>query len=304
MIESPEVILLQGYGIMRNIFGKRIAQLFRGRRLFDEEFFENLEDLLIEGDMGAKEAFAISEKIENLCRKERISGEQALEIMKEELSLYANLYTPNLRKNSLNLFLVLGVNGVGKTTSIAKLARYYQKQGITPVMSAADTFRAAAIDQLELHADRVGCRIVRQNPGSDPGAVIYDTISSARSRGEELILADTAGRMHTKDNLLKELQKINKVVMNRVDENNYTKILVIDSTTGQNGVRQAEMFHQAIGVDALILSKYDSAAKGGSIIQIGKDLGIPVSFVGTGERYDDIALFNKDEFLSSLLGLD
>ena len=145
-----------------------------------------------------------------------------------------------------------------------------------------------------MHADRVGCRIVRQNPGSDPGAVIYDTISSASAKKDQIILADTAGRMHTKDNLLKELQKIDKIIRKRISEENYIKILVIDSTTGQNGIRQAEMFHNAIGITTLALTKYDSASKGGSIIQIGKKFKIPISFIGTGERYNDLSIFNKE----------
>jgi len=287
---------------MRNTFGKKIASLFRSRKVYDEGFFENLEDLLIEGDLGAVEAYAVSEKLQDVCRKKRVSENEALQVLKEELSQFVVTKVPVIDPDRLNMILVLGVNGVGKTTSIAKLAYMYKAEGIIPVLSAADTFRAAAIDQLELHAERVGCRIVRQNPGADPGAVIFDTISSASSKNEQVILADTAGRMHTKENLLRELQKIDKIVRNRIERDCYTKVLVIDSTTGQNGIRQAEMFHSAIGIDSLILTKYDSAAKGGSIIQIGKNLGIPVSFIGTGEKYSDIDIFNKEDFLSSLIG--
>jgi len=220
------------------------------------------------------------------------------------LSTFAAKYLVLIPIKQTLFSFVLGVNGVGKTTTIAKLAARYIGEGFTPVMSAADTFRAAAIDQLQLHAQRVGCRIVSQNPGADPGAVIYDTISSAAARGEQIILADTAGRMHTKENLLKELQKIDKIVNHRIERACYTKVLVIDSTTGQNGIRQAQMFHSAIGVDSLILTKYDSASKGGSVIQIGKDLGIPVSFVGTGEKYADLEVFDRDEFLNALLGTE
>ena len=171
------------------------------------------------------------------------------------------------------------------------------------MMAAADTFRAAAIDQLELHAERVGCRIVKHIPGADPGAVLFDAIDSAHAKGERLVLADTAGRMHNKEHLLRELQKIDKVVKSKIDAQNYKKFLVIDATTGQNGLSQAELFNNAIGIDALILTKYDSAAKGGTIIQICERLGIPVAFVGTGETYKDIHLFDKDEFLDTLVGI-
>lgn len=289
---------------MKKSFGNRLASLFKSKKQYDDRFFENLEDLLIEGDLGAVEAFEISEKLQILCKKHRVSDVEALRMLKEELSQYVKSYSPVINKDTLNLVLVLGVNGVGKTTTIAKLASKYLSEDYSVVMSAADTFRAAASDQLQLHADRVGCRIVKQNPGSDPGSVIYDTITSALAKKEQIILADTAGRMHTKDNLLKELQKIDKIISNRISVSNYTKILVIDSTTGQNGVRQAEMFNNAIGVDAIILTKYDSASKGGSIIQIGKKLQIPISFIGTGETYRDISIFDKEEFLNTLLGIE
>jgi fused signal recognition particle receptor len=289
---------------MKKSFGNRLASLFKSKKQYDDRFFENLEDLLIEGDLGAVEAFEISEKLQILCKKHRVSDVEALSMLKEELSQYVKSYSPVINKDTLNLVLVLGVNGVGKTTTIAKLASKYLSEDYSVVMSAADTFRAAASDQLQLHADRVGCRIVKQNPGSDPGSVIYDTITSALAKNEQIILADTAGRMHTKDNLLKELQKIDKIISNRISVSNYTKILVIDSTTGQNGVRQAEMFNNAIGVDAIILTKYDSASKGGSIIQIGKKLQIPISFIGTGETYKDISIFDKEEFLNTLLGIE
>lgn len=204
------------------------------------------------------------------------------------------------KKGKLNVYLILGVNGVGKTTSIAKMASYYGKKGYKVVMAAADTFRAAAIDQLDLHAQRTGTRIVRQENGSDPGAVVYDAISSALAKGDDLILCDTAGRMHNKENLVKELQKIDKIIRNRIEPDCYKKILVVDATTGQNSISQAQIFNDAVGLDALILTKYDSASKAGALVQIG----IPIAFVGTGEHYEDIHVFDKDEFLTGLAGLD
>ena len=241
--------------------GAKLKALFSGfRKTLDQSFFDNLEDLLIEGDFGARNAMMISDEVN--ARKPK-TEEEFLGIVRELLEDKINGVELVPDKNELNVYLVLGVNGVGKTTSIAKLATYYKDKGYKVVMAAGDTFRAAAIDQLELHAKRTDTRIVRQENGSDPGAVIYDAISSAQARGDNLILCDTAGRMHNKENLVRELQKIDKVIRNRVKPENYKKILVIDATTGQNSISQAQIFNEAVGIDALILTKYDSAAKAG-----------------------------------------
>ncbi len=277
--------------------GAKLKALFSGfKKTLDQSFFDNLEDLLIEGDFGAKNAMMISDEVN--ARKPK-TEEEFLGIVRELLQDKISGVELKPDKDELTVYLVLGVHGVGKTTSIAKLASYYKKDGYKVVLAAGDTFRAAAIDQLELHAQRTGTRIVRQENGSDPGAVIYDAISSAQAKGDNLILCDTAGRMHNKENLVKELQKIDKVIRNRVKPENYKKILVIDATTGQNSISQAQIFNDAVGLDALILTKYDSAAKAGALVQIG----IPVAFVGTGEHYEDIHVFDKDEFLTSLAGL-
>ena len=201
--------------------------------------------------------------------------------------------------------MILGFNGVGKTTTIAKMSKYFKEKGLSVVMAAGDPFRAAAVDQLDIHAERLGMRIVKQQMGSDPGAVIFDAITSAEAHHDDLILADTAGRMHNKENLMKELKKMDKVIHAKgIEEGRYKKFLVIDSTTGQNGVSQAHLFNEAVHLDGIILTKYDSAAKGGALIQIGRTLGLPVVFVCVGEGYDDIRRFDKDSFLNSLLGLD
>ena len=289
---------------MKKSFGARLKALF-GIHDFDEQFFEDLEDMLIEGDLGAKTAMQVSTEVRKLAKSEKPASQKDLQLlMKKILEGKVTAYTPILEPGKRNIFLILGVNGVGKTTTIAKLADYYHRKGETVLLAAADTFRAAAIDQLELHAERTGSRIVKQAHGSDPGAVLYDAIQSANARGEHLVLADTAGRMHNKENLLRELQKIDKVIKGRIQSDCYRKFLVIDATTGQNGVSQAELFNQAIGIDALILTKYDSAAKGGSIVQIGERLGIPVAFVGVGKKYKDLYPFDKDEFLNTLVGME
>jgi fused signal recognition particle receptor len=289
---------------MKKSFGARIKALF-GIHTFDEQFFEDLEDMLIEGDLGAKTAMQVSTEVRKLAKREKPTDQKELQLlMKKILENKVSSYIPVLVPDKTNIFLVLGVNGVGKTTTIAKLADYYHRKGERVLMAAADTFRAAAIDQLEVHAERTGSRIVKHAHGSDPGAVLYDAIQSADARGEHIILADTAGRMHNKENLLRELQKMDKVIKGRIQDECYRKFLVIDATTGQNGVSQAELFHQAIGIDALILTKYDSAAKGGSIVQIGERFGIPVAFVGVGEKYQDLYPFDKDEFLNALVGME
>ncbi len=289
---------------MKKTFGAKLKALF-GIRTFDEQFFEELEDMLIEGDLGAKTAMEISDAVRKQAKMEKsTSASELQQLMKRVLATKIETYHPELVPDATNIYLILGVNGVGKTTTIGKLATYYQQKGNSVLFAAADTFRAAAIDQLELHAERTGCRIVKQAHGSDPGAVIFDAIQSAKAKQDNLVLADTAGRMHNKENLLRELQKIDKVIKSRIsDESCYKRFLVIDATTGQNGVSQTQLFHQAIGIDALILTKYDSAAKGGSLVQIGEKLGIPVAFVGTGETYADLQPFDKDEFLHALVGI-
>ena len=289
---------------MKKKFGDRLKALF-GIKTFNEQFFEDLEDFLIEGDLGAKLAMEISDEMRKLAKSEKPTTQEDLQLMvKRHLYSQVRAFMPTLDKDKLTVFLILGVNGVGKTTSIAKMAQMYMNQGYSVLLAAADTFRAAAIDQLEVHAQRLGCRLVKQKPGSDPGSVVYDAITSAQARGEHLILVDTAGRMHNKENLLRELSKIDKIVQGRgIDSEHYMRFLVIDSTTGQNGISQADLFNQAVKLDALILSKYDSLAKGGALVQIGEKFDIPIAFVGTGETYADMHPFDKDEFLDSLVGL-
>ena len=285
-------------------FSAKIKQLFSSRKI-DEAFFEELEDTLIEGDLGARLTDEIIETLRKEAKaKNLVDAADLQDLMKELLSQYIHAYDVEL-KDGLNVFMILGVNGVGKTTSIAKMAKWYTKKGEKVLLAAADTFRAAAVDQLDIHAERLGMRIVKQKMGSDPGAVVYDAVTSAIAQGDDLVLADTAGRMHNKENLMRELQKMDKIVKGRgVKEENYKKFIVIDATTGQNGLSQAMLFNQAVKLDGVILTKYDSAAKGGALVQIGKNLGIPIAFVGTGEGYDDIHPFDKEEYLNALIGLD
>ena len=285
-------------------FGEKLKNLFSTRKI-DESFFEDLEDTLIEGDLGARLTEEITEALRKKAKDEKATSGDLQSLMKELLSPYLMTLDPVVSKNDPTVFMMLGVNGVGKTTTIAKLARLYTKKGEKVLLAAADTFRAAAVDQLEIHAERLNMRIVKQKTGSDPGAVVFDAITSARAQGENLILVDTAGRMHNKENLLKELGKIDKVIKAKgIKEENYYRFLVIDATTGQNGLSQAMLFNQVVPLSGIILTKYDSLAKGGALVQIGKMLSVPIAFVCTGESYDDIKPFDKEEFLNALVGLN
>ena len=290
---------------MFNKFRQKLKDLFSSRRI-DDAFFDDLEDTLIEGDLGARLTDEVIETLRREAKAERATSVEDLQrIMKGLLSPYVKTADVDLAPGGLNVFLILGVNGVGKTTSIAKMASWYTRHGNRVLLAAADTFRAAAVDQLDIHAKRLGMRIVKQSTGSDPGAVVYDALSSALAQGDDLILPDTAGRMHNKENLMKELQKIDKIISNRgIPQERYRKYLVIDATTGQNGLSQAMLFNSAVKLDGVILTKYDSAAKGGALVQIGQQLGLPIVFVGTGEGYDDIHPFDKDEFLDALVGME
>ncbi len=288
---------------MLKLIGKRLKELF-GNPSEETEFFEELEEILIEGDFGARLAMKFVDELKGkIDRRNLHERDLLIERMKGLLSEELKVERLLPERGKLTVFLVFGVNGVGKTTTIAKLANYYKGRNYKVMLSAADTYRAAAIEQLVTWGERVGVRVIHQSPGSDPGAVVFDSIDSAKRQGTELLIADTAGRMHSRQDLVRELQKINKVVLSKIDKYDYRKILVIDATTGQNAYQQAEIFNEAVGIDSAILAKYDSTAKGGVVFAISSQLGIPFSFMGTGEGIDDIEEFEKDRFLGSLFGL-
>lgn len=288
----------------KNSFAEKFKSLFSSKKI-DEEFFEDLTDTLIEGDVGAKTAFEISDLLEDVCKKNKITTENGiLQELKKIILQYVKSYNLEVSDSGVNIWMVLGVNGVGKTTSVAKLASYYKNKGIENIiLASADTFRAAAIEQLDIHGKNISVRVVSHQHGSDPAAVIFDASSACKAKGSGLVISDTAGRLHNKENLVHELEKIDRICRQKADDGCYKKILVIDSTTGQNALRQAEVFNEAIGVDAIVMTKYDSTAKGGIALSIGKDLGIPVFYVCTGESYADIALFNAEEYVNAFLGL-
>ena len=284
-------------------FAERLKNFFSFNKNRDDSFFEDLSDILIEGDLGAKNVFDIVEELEKNCKKQKlIEPDDILSELKTMLLPFVSSIDLTPQAGKVNVYMLLGVNGVGKTTSVAKLANYYKDQ-TNVIMAAADTFRAAAIEQLQLHGQRLNVRVVAHQHGADPSAVVFDAAEAVRSKGEGLLLADTAGRLHNKENLVRELQKIDRIAASKADEGCYKKLLIIDSTTGQNGLRQAEVFHQAVGLDAVILTKYDSTAKGGVAAAIGKDFGIPVAFVCFGEGYKDIRPFDPETYLDEFLGI-
>lgn len=285
-------------------FAEKIKGFFSSKSI-DESFFEELIDILVEGDIGAKFAYEISEQLEQICKEKHLKDEALIkDELKSLLLSFVKFDAPVIEPQSgkVNVFMMLGVNGVGKTTSAAKLANYYKNKGETVILAAADTFRAAAEEQLEMHGSRLGIRVIAHQHGGDPSAVVFDAADAARASGGAIVLADTAGRLHNKENLVRELQKIDRIASQKADSGCYKKLLVIDATTGQNALRQAEVFSEAVGVDAVVLTKYDSTARGGIAFSIGKELHIPVAFVCTGEKYENIQVFDAESYTSEFLG--
>ena len=283
-------------------FGEKLKKLFSSESI-DSSFYDELTDLLVEGDVGAKLSFEITEKLEKICKEKKVSSK---EVVLDELELILSGF---LTSGSLefdcaktNIVMLMGVNGVGKTTTAAKLASVFKEGGCNVVLAAADTFRAASEEQLEMHGQNLGIRVVSHQHGSDPAAVVFDSLQSVRAGGGGIVIADTAGRLHNKENLIRELQKIHKIAVSKADSDCCRKILVIDGTTGQNAVRQAEVFNDAVGLDGVIITKYDSTAKGGMVFSIGKELAVPVLYVCTGEKYGNIKKFSPDEFIREFLG--
>jgi fused signal recognition particle receptor len=297
-------------------FAGRVRSFFGIRAAVSDGLFDELADLLVEGDFGADGAFRMADRLRDYAKKEKIgdAGElrKALALLLEEtLERAGKAETPETapRDGSLAIILLLGVNGVGKTTSAAKLACRLRDAGAyRPLLAAADTFRAAAIPQLKIHGERLGIRVVAHRQGGDPAAVIYDAIEAARAGKDDLIIADTAGRMHTRAALVEELKKIDRVVESRAGlsaaAGRYLKYLVLDATTGRNALAQAEIFHGALSLDAVILTKYDSGAKGGVVFSLAEELKLPVAYVCDGESYRDIRPFDPKSFAGEFVGLD
>jgi fused signal recognition particle receptor len=289
-------------------FAEKIKSFFSGKSALSDALFDDLCDLLIEGDFGAAHAYKTVEQLKERCKKE---SPQALplklaELLEEEL-LKASKTTckaETAAQDKLTVILLLGVNGTGKTTTAAKLSNLYSTQyGKKPILAAVDTFRAAAVDQLKIHGQRLGVRVIAHKQGGDPAAVLYDALVAASAGGGDVIIADTAGRMHTKSALVEELRKIDRVVTTKAVDCLYLKYLVLDATTGRNAVAQAEVFHDAVALDGLILTKYDSTAKGGVVFSLAAELSLPVAYLCTGENYGDIELFDPRRFAEEFAGI-
>lgn len=284
-----------------SVFGQIANVLGNGE--IDDETWEDLESLLIQTDMGVPTTLALIDNLQAHVRREGLyRADQLMDVLKSELRAMLGESPPfELEgKRLLTVVLVVGVNGSGKTTSIGKLALHYKRQGRSVVMVAGDTFRAAAIDQLQIWSDRANVPIVAGQPGGDPAAIVYDGIRATRARKQDLLLVDTAGRLHTKFNLMRELEKIRSVCERSVHAAPHEVLLVLDAPTGQNALIQAAKFKETAGVTGVILTKLDSTAKGGMVFAIHQDLGLPVRFIGTGEGIHDLAPFDPDQFVDGL----
>ena len=281
---------------MGDIFGSSITEA-------DEEFFEELEERLILADVGATTAMQAVEKLRKRMNQEGISGQEAIQVtLRQILAECLTMEHQDLDLSTQpSVILVIGVNGVGKTTSIGKLAARLKGEGKRVLLCAGDTFRAAAADQLEIWANRAGCELVRQHEGADPGAVLFDALQAAKARGVDVVICDTAGRLHNKSNLMAELGKLRKIIDREVPEAALEVLLVLDATTGQNGLIQAKQFQETAGCTGIILTKLDGTAKGGIVIAIAQELGVPVKFVGLGEGIDDLQPFDAKEYVNAII---
>ncbi|HEX3024957.1 MAG TPA: signal recognition particle-docking protein FtsY [Chitinophagaceae bacterium] len=292
-------------------FLSKLAKAVAGKSTVDEEVLDNLEEALVGADVGIETTIQIIDRIEKRVKSDKyINISELNNLLQEEIEhvlidaddqSYKNFEIPEGKKPYV--ILIVGVNGVGKTTTIGKLAHNYKKAGHSVILGAADTFRAAAVDQLTIWSERVGVPIVKQNMGSDPSAVAFDTVQSAIARESEIVIIDTAGRLHNKTHLMEELTKIKRVIAKVLPDAPHEVMLVLDGSTGQNALEQAKHFTAATDVNSLIITKLDGTAKGGVVLAIANQFKIPVKFIGIGEKIDDLLIFDKHEFVDSLFKL-
>ncbi|KRE51765.1 signal recognition particle-docking protein FtsY [Paenibacillus sp. Soil724D2] len=296
----------EGLTKTRDAFVDRVDDLFSRRKKIDEDFYEELEEILIGADVGVNTVLKLIDqlraevkkrKIEDPAELQPILSEKLIELLKGDAD--AGL---KLNPNGLSVILFVGVNGVGKTTTIGKMAHMFKSQGKKVLMAAGDTFRAGAIEQLETWGERVGVDVIKQHSGSDPAAVMFDAVQAAKTRGVDILLCDTAGRLQNKVNLMEELNKIYRVIQREVPDAPHEVILVLDATTGQNALSQAKLFGDKTGLTGLVLSKLDGTAKGGIVVAIRQELSLPVKFVGLGEKMDDLQPFDSEQFVHALFG--
>lgn len=291
--------IIDGLRKTKQQIGFKLNELFK-RGIFDEDFYEELEYILLGSDVGEDTTVDIIDELRERMRKDRVSdSKQANQYLKDVMCDI--LGKEKFEFTTPCVIMVAGVNGVGKTTTIGKLANIFVKQGKSVVIAAADTFRAAASEQLEVWANRAKVRIIKHEEGSDPAAVVYDAVQSAKSRGTDIVLVDTAGRLHNKKNLMDELAKINRVVDREFPEASRQNLIVLDATTGQNAIQQVDVFNEAIDIDGIVLTKLDGTAKGGVVLAIKHDMDIPVYFVGVGEGIDDLLEFDAESYVEGII---
>ena len=294
--------LKQGLKKTSNAIGEQVNQVFSVFVKVDEELFENLEEALIMADIGVETSSYIIEELRDRVKKKHITDGN---VVKQELQ---EVITDILLESDAQMhlegkpavILVIGVNGVGKTTSIGKMAMHYKNQGKKVMLAAADTFRAAAIEQLDIWAERAGCEIIKHKENSDPAAVVFDACNAAKARGADILICDTAGRLHNKKNLMAELEKINRVISRELPDSSRETLLVLDATTGQNAISQAQLFGEAADISGIVLTKLDGTAKGGIVIAISREKNTSVKFIGVGEGIDDLQEFVPADFAKAL----
>lgn len=289
----------------RKKLGSNLDRLFLGQKEIDLHLLDELEELLITADMGVETSLELIERTRDKVKRKELTDPARLKIhLKNEMLdlLTQGLETATPGHHKPHVVMVIGVNGVGKTTTVAKLAHYDQERGQKVLLVAADTFRAAAVEQLEIWGQRAGVPVIKQKTGSDPAAVVFDGLSAALSRGVDKVYIDTAGRLHTKVNLMEELKKVRRTADKQISGAPHEVLLVLDATTGQNAINQARLFHEAIGVTGIVMTKLDGTAKGGVAIGVVKETGLPLKFIGVGEQMDDLRPFDPEAYLEAIIG--
>lgn len=299
----------EGLAKTRSSFSEKVEDLIYRHKKIDEDFYEELEEILIGADVGVNTVLDLMDELRSEVKAKRIENatdlkpiltEKIIELLRDD----NNSQSLNIQENGLTVILFVGVNGVGKTTTIGKLAHKLKQDGKSVILAAGDTFRAGAIEQLEVWGQRVGVDVIKHQAGADPAAVIYDAIQSAKSKKADILICDTAGRLHNKVNLMQELNKIFRVIEREVPNAPHDVLLALDATTGQNALQQSKLFKETAGVTGIVLTKLDGTAKGGIVIAIRHELQLPVKFVGLGEKMDDLQPFDEEQFVNAIFGQD